>query len=123
MAQWFYRDPHGKEMGPFGGTRLLELIRIGDVQAHTEIRKDDSNWTLACEVNGLWQAVARPSVTFHCPHCNTMIEKPPSTCTSCKKEVKKAVGQLVHHSRPRDTKHRWDKSQQTQSQPKAPPLQ
>ena len=56
MSQWFYRIQAGKEQGPFPSSRLLELIRSGEIDGETEIRKDDSPWVPACQINGLWQA-------------------------------------------------------------------
>jgi len=122
VAQWFYRNPFGQEFGPLGGSQLLELIRRGEVKGNTDIRKDDSPWIPACQVNGLWQAVGRPSVEFACPHCGSAISKPPTRCNECCKEIAKAVGHLITHHRPKNTDHSWDASSKDNNKPKAPPL-
>jgi hypothetical protein len=124
MPQWFYRINGHAEFGPIGASDLLELIRQGQVDGQTEIRKDDSAWVLACEINGLWQAAGRPTVEFKCPYCESAIEKPPTWCKSCRKDVAKSVGQLVRHSRPKDRTHSWEREAVAKvDKPKAPPLQ
>lgn len=122
MAEWFYRTPFGDEKGPMGGAQLLELIRRGEVKGQTEVRKDNSPWVPACQINGLWQAVGRPSVEFVCPHCGGAIAKPPTRCGECRKEIAKATGHLVPHQRPKDQEHSWDSSKADRDKPKAPPL-
>lgn len=127
MAEWFYRDSHGKEFGPVGGSRLVELVREGVVQAETEVRKDDSPWTAAHCVHGLWQAVGRPGVEFRCPHCQAEISKPPTRCESCHRDVAKAVGKLVHRAAPKVSEGAWrapanNPSTGGSDKPKAPPL-
>ena len=127
MAEWFYRDALGKEFGPFGGGRLLELVRDGVVSADTEVRKDDSPWTFACMVNGLWQAVGRPGVEFRCPHCQASIGKPPTRCEACHRDVAKAVGKLVHRPATKASEVTWRASATNTApsgsdKPKAPPL-
>ncbi len=120
MAHWYYRVRQNLEIGPIGSRELLELIRNGEVKSHTQVRKDDSQWVQACEVNGLWQAVGLPSVLFHCPFCDGNIDKPPSRCPNCRKEIAKAVGELVKHSRPKDVG--WSDVPATKTI-KVPPLQ
>jgi uncharacterized protein with PIN domain len=123
MAHWFYRIEDGREFGPIGSSQLLELIRQGHVASETEVRKDDSPWVRACEVNGLWQAVGLPTVKFRCPHCEAEIEKPPTRCSACQKPVAKAVGSLVRHSRPQAVEREWTQVERVSQKPKAPPLQ
>jgi predicted RNA-binding Zn-ribbon protein involved in translation (DUF1610 family) len=122
VAEWFYRNPFGEEKGPLGGSQLLELIRRGEIKGNTEIRKDNSPWVHACEVNGLWQAVGRPSVEFHCPHCGSPIGKPPTRCAECRKDVAKATGHLVAHQKPKDQERSWNSDKNGSDKPKAPPL-
>jgi len=125
VAEWFYRTTVGEEKGPIGGAQLLELIRRGEVKGNTEIRKDQSPWVYAYEVNGLWQAVARPSVEFKCPHCGATIPKPPTFCTGCRKDVAKAVGHIVTHQKPKEQESSWSKENKeniASEKPKAPPL-
>ena len=127
MAEWFYRNAHCKELGPVSGAMLLELVREGDIQAGTEVRKDDSPWILACQVNGLWQAAGRPGVAFHCPYCNAVISKPPSRCEACDRDVVKAIGKLLNHAKPTTSDEAWKSPNVvhppvTTDKPKAPPL-
>ena len=123
MSQWFYRIQVGREQGPFLSSRLLELIRSGEIDGETEVRKDDSPWVPACQINGLWQAAGKPSVAFKCPFCNSEIDRPPTKCKSCNKQVTKAVGQLVPKARPTSNTESWTKTLPAQEKPKAPPLQ
>lgn len=122
VAEWYYRNSSGEEKGPIGGSQLLELIRCGLVKGNTEIRKDQSPWVYAYEVNGLWQAVGRPSVEFQCPHCGHPIAKPPTRCGECRKEVSKSVGHLVLHQKPKDQDQTWAIDKGAPVKPKAPPL-
>lgn len=122
MADWYYRTFPGDEKGPIGSSQLLELIRRGEVKANTEVRKGNSTWVNACQVNGLWQAVGRPSVEFSCPFCGGAIAKPPTRCAECRKEVPKAVGHLVLHQKPRDPEESWSSEKSSSDKPKAPPL-
>lgn len=123
MAQWFYRNENGQEYGPIVASQLLELIRQGSVDSETEVRKDNSPWVRACEVNGLWQAVGMPTVKFECPNCQSPIEKPPTRCKSCLKDIPKAIGHLVRHTKPTEKEKEWTKVERVSQRPKAPPLQ
>ena len=122
MTDWFYRIGPGKELGPFPSKHLLELIRTGEIDGETEVRKDDSQWVQARQVKGLWQAVGMPTVAFRCPFCGSHINRPPTKCSHCEKPVAKAVGQLVQHDRPTVRPESWMKSEPAPT-PKAPPLQ
>ncbi|MCY2974430.1 MAG: DUF4339 domain-containing protein [Planctomycetota bacterium] len=98
MTQWFYRidaSVKSDDRGPISAKELLQLIRDGVIHEDTLIRKDDSNWVLSTEVNGLWAAAGRPIAAFECPYCNRPIPKPPVLCTSCHQQVTHAVGHLA----------------------------
>ena len=114
MTQWFYRlnasgnasvkasvktsvktSVKSDDQGPFSAQELLQLIRDGVINEDTCIRKDDSNWVLSTEVNGLWAAAGRPIAAFDCPYCNKPIPKPPVQCGGCHQQVLHAVGHLV----------------------------
>jgi hypothetical protein len=97
VTVWFYRSKDAVVNGPVSPSELLELIRKGIVQESTAVRKGDSSWVASIEVGGLWEAAARPSVVFDCPHCNKPISKPPLRCPHCKQFVQKASGHLVQH--------------------------
>lgn len=129
MPNWFYRFTDHSEFGPVGASELLELIRRGEIDGQTDVRKDDSQWVKANTINGLWQAAGRPTVVFHCPNCESPIDKPPTWCRKCRKDVAKAVGQLIKHSKPQDRHNTWEPTKSkastssASSKPKAPPLQ
>ena len=123
MANWYYRNQEKQTLGPVPSSELLELIRSGEVDGETEVRKDDSQWVLACQVNGLWQAAGKPGVAFKCSFCDADIDRPPTKCKSCDKWVEKAVGQLVQHARPASKSESWKKTSILAEKPKAPPLQ
>ena len=102
MTQWFYRtntsvktSVKSDDHGPVSAQELLQLIRDGVINEDTLIRKDDSNWVLSTEVNGLWAAAGRPIAAFECPYCNKPIPKPPVQCGGCHQQVLHAVGHLV----------------------------
>jgi hypothetical protein len=94
---WFYKSPTGSEMGPVNPQELLELIRNGSVLRDTWIKKDNSQWVKAEEVNGLMQKAAQPSTAFFCNHCGKSIAKPPSRCERCEVHVDNPTQKLVHH--------------------------
>ena len=123
MAKWFYRTDEKKEIGPVPSSQLLELIRNGAIDGETEVRKDDSPWVLARQVNGLWKAAGMPSVAFKCPFCGSAIERPPTKCDACSRAVAKAVGQLVQHTRTKGKAESWTPAEPVATRPKAPPLQ
>jgi hypothetical protein len=123
MAQWFYKNAQGRECGPLVGSQVLELVRQGEIQAQTEVRKDDSAWTVACQINGLWQAAGRPGVAFRCPYCAASISKPPTHCQACRRDVSQATGRLVNHSLTQSQSSVWNAGQSAPKvKPKAPPL-
>jgi hypothetical protein len=98
VTVWFYRSADDATVkGPVSPSELLELIRKGIVRENTQVRKGESPWVSSIDVGGLWEAAARPSVVFDCPHCSKRISKPPVRCPHCKQFVQKATGHLVHH--------------------------
>ncbi len=94
MPDWYYRDHHDNTVGPVKPGELLQLIRDGELTEDTLVRKDDSQWVRSVEINGLWQAAARPDTEFCCPVCNASLPKPPCRCPKCLKYVDKAVGKI-----------------------------
>lgn len=59
MAVQWYCDLMGKIVGPMTAQQLMEKVRRGEVSGTTPIRKDDSKWFPASEVNGLFEAAFR----------------------------------------------------------------
>ncbi len=97
MTQWYFRNNNKKELGPVSPSELLELIRQGTVRPETELRKGDHRWLPASQIAGLFEAAARPSVVFNCPHCSKPIDKPPCKCRHCHRQIAKATGRLIQN--------------------------
>lgn len=93
MTTWYVKIG-SKEHGPLSPTELLEWVRHQKIQPDTLIKKKDRRWLCASEVQGLFDAAARPTVVFRCPYCDREIPKPPCRCAHCRRDVEKAVGQL-----------------------------
>ncbi len=102
VSDWFVKtEPSQSEadaLGPLKPSELLELVRRGEVQPTTQIRKGDSAWFEASSVGGLFEAAIRPSITYYCPNCNIKIPKPPTTCTKCLANVQQAREEIVENS-------------------------
>ncbi len=82
---WHYDDGR-TEVGPLTSAQLLNAIRAGKVAPDTPVRKDDSQWVPAMEVNGLFAAAARPVIHEVCPYCEADVEEePPCNCPSCER--------------------------------------
>ncbi len=56
MATQWYLKTLGGVVGPLSGKELLQKVKQREVTAETLIRKGDSKWTPAMEVNGLFDA-------------------------------------------------------------------
>lgn len=82
MATEWYIQLGGETVGPMTSADLLKRVRAGEVQPTTQIRKDDSQWVAAEEVNGLMDAATRDRV-FKCPYCGERISRPPCSCPNC----------------------------------------
>jgi hypothetical protein len=54
MATSWYLKLQGKMLGPFSSSELLEKVKRREITAETPVRKDDSKWITAREVNGLF---------------------------------------------------------------------
>lgn len=91
MAQWFVEQRSGAVLGPLRPGELLDEVRTGRIQPDTRLRKDDSAWFPAGEVNGLFEAAQRKPTRHHCPFCNAVITKPPVGCHHCGMDVFKSV--------------------------------
>ena len=93
MPTEWYIESMGKVVGPLSPVQLLQKVRSGEITENTQIRKDDSQWVNASEVNGLFEAAKRPNVRYKCPYCGAQIDKPPTTCLGCDREVTAAYRQ------------------------------
>jgi|GEM_PF-4176708 len=81
--EWFYRTPDDQPCGPLRPGELLELVRRGQIQEQTLIRKGDSAWFPAKTVGGLFAAAAKPRVKMCCPECQHEIKLFPAACRHC----------------------------------------
>jgi hypothetical protein len=54
-TKWFYKQA-GRTFGPISNVELLARVRNGDIVESSWVRKDDSRWFPAEEVNGLFEA-------------------------------------------------------------------
>lgn len=94
---WFYKTYSGMELGPINPQELLELIRSGNILSDTPLKKDDSQWVQAKEVNGLWDMASKPSKAYYCNECGKQISRPPCRCEKCDRYVERATEKIVSH--------------------------
>lgn len=59
MATQWYCELMGKLQGPLSSAELLQKVKLGEITQDTPIRKNDSKWFPAIEVNGLFEAAFR----------------------------------------------------------------
>jgi hypothetical protein len=65
----------------------LAKVRSGQVKEDTLIRKDDSQWVPARQVNGLLDAANQHHVQRVCPYCGQQVDHPPTTCSGCNRKL------------------------------------
>ena len=94
---WYYKSHTGMELGPVSPLELLDLIRNGSVLRDTQVKKNDSQWVKAEEVNGLMANAAKPSFAYYCESCGKQVPKPPCRCLNCDMNLDKATQKLVQH--------------------------
>ncbi|MCA9176379.1 MAG: DUF4339 domain-containing protein [Planctomycetales bacterium] len=91
MTVWFC-DINGVESGPFSPSQLIQKIHEGTINKDTPVRKDDSQWVRAIEVNGLFEAAARPIKRKVCPYCSRVNPgNPPCVCPGCEREIQRVI--------------------------------
>lgn len=84
LNEWYIQqESDGEEVGPLRPSELLRAVRAGKVRQETRVRKGDSAWFAASEVNGLFEAASKPDIEFSCPYCKRVVTKPPVTCGHC----------------------------------------
>jgi hypothetical protein len=94
---WYYKSHTGMELGPVSPLELLDLIRNGSVLRDTQVKKKDSQWVKAEEVNGLMATASKPSIAYYCESCGKQVAKPPCRCLNCDMHLDKATQKLVQH--------------------------
>ena len=90
MAEW-YSEIMENVLGPMTAAELLEKVRTGEVSFDTPIRKDDSQWVPASDVNDLFARAVASETKRVCPYCQKEIAQPPTQCQSCDRYVTRAV--------------------------------
>ena len=98
-TEWYY-ESMGQVIGPLTSAELLQKVRAGEVTEATPIRKDDSQWVAAEDVNGLFEAANRARIQHKCPYCGHAIPRPPTTCEGCRRNVDKAYRTIDPSYRP-----------------------
>jgi hypothetical protein len=89
-TEWYYQLMN-EIVGPLSPSELIEKIRAGQVKEDTLIRKDDSQWVSASEVNGLFEAAQRKDTRLICPYCGHDVDRPPTTCKHCNRQLVMSV--------------------------------
>ncbi|MEM0926586.1 MAG: DUF4339 domain-containing protein [Planctomycetota bacterium] len=103
MAVWFLQRMDGNvqmEVGPLRPSELLTMVRKGEIQPETKLRKDDSAWFEARTVGGLFEAALRQEVQYFCAGCNARIPKPPTKCPKCLRDIGKGEARAVTPAAP-----------------------
>ena len=90
MAEWFC-DIMGEVVGPLKSSELVQKVRTGEVTFDTKVRKDDSQWVPAGEVNGLLDAAMKDDSRRACPYCGTTVQELPTTCSGCDRYITRSV--------------------------------
>jgi hypothetical protein len=85
-TEWYYQIMNDV-VGPLSGRQLLDKVRAGQVKEDTLVRKDDSQWVPARQVNGLLEAVSQPLAQRVCPYCGSTVDAPPTTCPGCNRKL------------------------------------
>lgn len=85
-TEWYYQIMND-EVGPLTGSQLVACVRSGKVKEDTLIRKDDSQWVPASQVDGLLDAVGNNQSKRLCPYCGQTVDRPPTTCRSCNRKL------------------------------------
>ena len=99
MTKWFVQqDEIQEDLGPLRPSELLELVRCGKVTSDSMLRKDNSNWFVASNVGGLFEAAMRPTIRYFCPQCETEVTEPPVNCHECGREIQRALTQITENA-------------------------
>ena len=85
-TEWYYQIMNDV-IGPLTSSQLVDRVRSGQVKEDTLIRKDDSQWVTASQVNGLFDAAKRTGAHRVCPYCGHKVDRPPTTCRGCNRQL------------------------------------
>jgi hypothetical protein len=98
MPNWYFQNRGSAVHGPMSSKELIAQIHSGEVRAETLIRKDDSQWSAANQINGLWQAASKTTYQYRCPDCKHIIAQPPTNCSGCGRRIRDSVRESMEHS-------------------------
>jgi hypothetical protein len=87
IAESWYFDAGGTIEGPLTPAELLERVRSGQIIDNTMVKKGDSQWVMAADVTGLFEAAFRRQFYYKCPYCGAEVDKPPTVCLGCDREI------------------------------------
>lgn len=125
-TEWYYQIMNDV-VGPLTSSQLVDRVRAGQVKEDTLIRKDDSQWVPARQVNGLLEAVEHNRKAHRiCPYCGATVDNPPTTCHGCNRKlvlsfnsrivaIGKGKTKASHVARDRDTEARVAREQSDRS--------
>ena len=85
-TEWYYQIMN-ETVGPLTGSQLLACVRSGKIKEDTPIRKDDSQWVPAHQVNGLLEKALNNQLKRICPYCGCKVNTPPTTCPGCNRKL------------------------------------
>ncbi len=85
-TEWYYQIMNDV-VGPLTSSQLVDRVRTGQVKEDTLIRKDDSQWVPARQVNGLLEAIGQSQAQRICPYCGDKVDTPPTTCHGCNRKL------------------------------------
>lgn len=97
-TEWYYQGSGSTNIGPLSNAELLEHVRAGFVDESTLVRKDDSKWVAAREINGLMEAAKKPARVDACPYCETPVNPAPTRCPKCDRQLLRTVKKKVDNS-------------------------
>jgi hypothetical protein len=98
MSDWYIQVEESENLGPFGPSELLSMVRSGDVTRESVIRKHNTGWYAASDVGGLFEAAMRPTIEYLCPQCETEVSEPPVVCDHCGRKIRHALTKITEHS-------------------------
>lgn len=85
-TEWYYQIMN-ETVGPLSSSQLIARLRSGQIKEDTLIRKDDSQWVPAHQVNGLMDHVVNNQPRRVCPYCGHQVDAPPTTCEHCNRKL------------------------------------
>ncbi|MFO7907669.1 MAG: DUF4339 domain-containing protein [Planctomycetota bacterium] len=85
-TEWYYQIMN-ETVGPLSSSQLIARVRSGQVKEDTLIRKNDSQWVPAHQVDGLMDRAMNNQAQRICPYCGHEVDAPPTTCAHCNRKL------------------------------------